>query len=139
MKKVGIVIAGLLLSVSCSEAQPENSVAENSEPVVQQQEQTINRVVLASEFQEKLDLKDRQLVDVGTADEYAGGKIADAENTDFYGSDFKAQMAKLDKNKPVMVYCHSGGRSGKAAGMLKDMGFKEVYDLKGGYSGWPYK
>jgi len=140
MKKLGFLIAGLIVSVSCTEAQPENSVAVNNEPVVEQQEeQVINRVVKASEFKEKLSMEDRQLVDVRTPDEYNGGKIDDAQNIDFYEADFKTQIAKLDKSKPVFVYCHSGGRSGKAAKMMKGMGFKEVYDLKGGYSGWPYK
>ncbi len=139
MKNIGFILAGLLLSISCSEAQPGNSVAENSEPVAVQQDETINRVLSASEFKEKLSMEDRQLIDVRTDGEYSAGKIADAENIDFYAEDFKDQMAKLDKDKPVMLYCHSGGRSGKAARMLKDMGFKEVYDLKGGYSRWPDK
>ena len=35
-----------------------------------------------------------------------------------------------------MVYCRSGGRSAKAAGILKENGFKQVYDLDGGIIDW---
>ncbi|VAV83833.1 hypothetical protein MNBD_BACTEROID02-1730, partial [hydrothermal vent metagenome] len=34
------------------------------------------------------------------------------------------------------LYCRSGGRSRKAAKILAEMGFKEIYDLKGGYMAW---
>ena len=49
---------------------------------------------------------------------------------------FKEQVLKLNKNKPVVVFCHAGGRSAKASLMLDSLGFKEVYDLRGGYSSW---
>ena len=81
--------------------------------------------------------KGAQLIDVRTPKEYNEGHIGAAKNIDFYGATFKTQMEKLDRNKPVLLYCHSGGRSGQALTMLKSMGFKEVYDLKGGWSSWP--
>jgi len=37
------------------------------------------------------------------------------------------------------VYCRSGNRSGEAKKIMTLMGFKAVYNLKGGYSNWPYK
>ena len=48
-------------------------------------------------------------------------------------------MSELNKQAETLIYCHSGGRSGKASKILKELGFKEVYDLKGGYSNWPFK
>ena len=36
----------------------------------------------------------------------------------------------------LMIYCHGGGRSAKAANQLISLGFKEVYNLIGGYSKW---
>jgi 3-mercaptopyruvate sulfurtransferase SseA len=35
-----------------------------------------------------------------------------------------------------MVYCKSGGRSGEAATMMKEMGFTEVYNMQGGMLAW---
>jgi len=74
-----------------------------------------------------------QLVDVRTANEFAGGQIAYAQNIDFFKQEaFKTQFQKLDPSKPVYIYCRSGNRSGKAARQLIQMGFEKVFDLEGG-------
>ncbi|HZJ20660.1 MAG TPA: rhodanese-like domain-containing protein [Pricia sp.] len=79
-----------------------------------------------------------QLVDVRTANEFKGGHIKNAMNIDFYNVvNFQKSFKKLDKNKPVYLYCRSGARSQKVARKLVDMGFSQIYDLKGGYMGWP--
>jgi len=78
-----------------------------------------------------------QLVDVRTPREYKGGHIGKAINIDlFQGGSFKKAFEKLDKNKPIYLYCRSGSRSRKAAQKILDMGFEKVYDLKGGYMRW---
>ena len=45
-------------------------------------------------------------------------------------------ISKLDKNKPVLLYCAMGGRSSKASKVFKSQGFKKIYDLKGGFLSW---
>jgi rhodanese-related sulfurtransferase len=82
------------------------------------------------------DKTDKIVLDVRTPDEYAAGHIAGAQLLDYYRSDFKTQVAKLDKNKPVYVYCASGGRSSSAAKILAQTGFTRVYDLRGGINAW---
>ncbi len=77
-----------------------------------------------------------QLIDVRTPQEVAAGAIEGSTNLDFNAGGFKEKIAALDKEKPVYLYCASGGRSGKTLKMMQSMGFKEVYDLKGGYSSW---
>ena len=42
---------------------------------------------------------------------------------------------KIDENTKILVYCAGGYRSALAAKTLKDLGFKNVYNL-GGYSEW---
>jgi len=80
-----------------------------------------------------------QLVDVRTRTEFASGHIKGAKNIDFFqGSTFETAFSKLKKEKPVYLYCQSGNRSQKAAGKLVEMGFEEVYDLRGGYRTWSY-
>ena len=44
-----------------------------------------------------------------------------------------------NKEKPVIVYCKSGGRSEKCAQILKDSGFVKVYDIKGGITEWKFE
>ena len=132
MSKFIVLIASFFFFTACSEAQTKEGTEKSTNGA-------INKVVSAKEFQAKLGDENIQLVDVRTADEYNAGKIGDASNMDFYGDDFKNQLEKLDKTKPTLIYCASGGRSGKTAAMMKSLGFEEVYDLEGGFKGWPYK
>lgn len=73
--------------------------------------------------------KDAQLLDVRTPGEWEKGKLKKAECVDFMGQDFRQKVAVLDKSKPVFVYCASGGRSAKASGLLKTLGFTKIYNL----------
>jgi len=76
------------------------------------------------------------LVDVRTPGEYAQGHLANAVLINIYSDDFKSRVGKLDKSKPVFVYCKAGSRSGSAVGVFTEMGFKEIYDLSGGITAW---
>lgn len=81
--------------------------------------------------------KDVQLVDVRTEKEYNNGYIDDAININVLNLDnFKKEISKLDKKKPIYIYCHSGGRSNKASKVLEELGFLEIYDFSGGWSTW---
>lgn len=80
-----------------------------------------------------------QLIDVRTPKEYTKGHLKNAVNINYYDSNFIDEMAKLDKNKDLYIYCHSGNRSGKAAKKLGKMGFTKVYDLEGGIINWNKK
>lgn len=93
--------------------------------------------VNAAEFKEAISNKDVQLIDVRTAGEYQEGHIANAVNIDFYQEQsFEEAFGKMDKSKPVYLYCRSGKRSRNAAQKLAALGFGEIYDLEGGYLAW---
>ncbi|SDE12405.1 Rhodanese-related sulfurtransferase [Pricia antarctica] len=78
-----------------------------------------------------------QLVDVRTSSEFQSGHIKKAVNIDVMdATSFQKSFGKLNKDKPVYLYCRSGARSQKAARRLVDMGFSKIYDLKGGYMRW---
>ena len=77
-----------------------------------------------------------QLVDVRTPSEFANGHLPNALNLDYRNATFEARVAKLDKAKPVFVYCLSGGRSAAAAQSLRAQGFVAVYDMQGGFAKW---
>ena len=40
------------------------------------------------------------------------------------------------RDKPVLIYCYHGNASQSGAQMFADFGFREVYDLVGGYEDW---
>lgn len=79
---------------------------------------------------------DVQLVDVRSAKEFGGQHIEQAVNIDINGPDFDKKVAHFDKAKPILVYCMVGGRSQKAAKILTELGFSQVYDLEGGIMKW---
>ena len=47
-----------------------------------------------------------------------------------------ARLAELDADKPLVVMCHSGGRSRRVAEFLLGNGFTNVFNLKGGIDAW---
>ncbi len=103
-------------------------------------QEVINTVLTIENFKEVVVGKEVQLVDVRTPDEYLAGKIDDAINIDYFDQEtFKKEFEKLDKNKAIYVYCKSGHRSHESAVLLEEMGFKEIYDLEGGYIAWSEK
>ena len=77
------------------------------------------------------------IIDVRTDDEFSTGYIGGAVNIDFYmGNKFISEIDKLDKSKSYFVYCKSGARSGQTCELMKQKGFKKVYNLEGGILGW---
>ena len=77
-----------------------------------------------------------QLIDVRTKDEYGVSHLKNSQNICITDDDFKTKVASLDKNAPIYVYCKKGGRSARAAKVLKEMGFTKIYDLQGGITAW---
>jgi rhodanese-related sulfurtransferase len=95
------------------------------------------KVLSPSEFKTGLNQKNILLIDVRTQVEYKSGHIKKSINVDFFQQGkFKSTIESLDKSKDVYVYCRSGQRSRKAAKMIADMGFSNVFDLQGGYLAW---
>lgn len=75
-------------------------------------------------------------LDVRTPAEVAEGIIGEASVIDFYSEDFARRLSLLRRDVPVYVYCRSGGRSWETAARMKKMGFREVYNLRGGIVAW---
>lgn len=78
----------------------------------------------------------QQLVDVRTIEEFQEGHLKNSQNICVTDDDFEENIVKLDKNQPIYLYCRSGKRSARAAKILKELGFKEIYDMEGGYLNW---
>lgn len=120
---IRLLIPTFMLILSCSG----NSV----------QEQVVSKVIDSKALNKIIgEKKDLQLIDVRTPSEYQAGHLKGATLIDYYKSDFRSKLDQLDKTKPVAVYCAVGGRSNETLKILKSLGFKEVYDLKGGIQAW---
>lgn len=94
------------------------------------------KVIVPKEFKAQVVNKEVQLVDVRTPQEFQEGAIAHAKNINVNDAKFKENIQKLDKKKPVYIYCRSGARSQTAAKIMVELGFENIIDLQGGYMNW---
>ncbi|MFC7337696.1 rhodanese-like domain-containing protein [Haloferula chungangensis] len=86
---------------------------------------------------EKLVTDKAQVLDVRTQEEWDEGHLDGAVRVDFNEKNFGEKVLKtLDPKKPVLIYCNSGGRSGRATEAMDKLGFKVIYDLDGGIKAW---
>lgn len=96
-----------------------------------------SQTIDAKAFAEKIAVTPNpQILDVRTPEEFAAAHIDDAKNVNWLGESFVAGSEKLDKTKPVFVYCKSGGRSQNAVSKLEELGFTTIYQLQGGILKW---
>ncbi len=96
------------------------------------------KVIKPAEVKAMMDKEDVVLVDVRSAAEYNSGHIKDAVLLPLAQVGTKAEQVLGSKDKTIIVYCQSGGRSRVASSVLQRQGYQNVYDLGGIYS-WPYE
>lgn len=118
------LIAFMVLNYSCKEKEVATSQIE---------------VISPEEMQEISQIEGVQLVDVRTPEEYDEGYIEGFQNIDFFSNTFSQEIEKLDKSKPVIVYCRTGRRSADCAKQLEEKGFVKIYDLEGGIAKWEFE
>lgn len=92
--------------------------------------------VRAIEFKQIIDKQKYILLDVRTKNEFNAGHIAGAINIDWYLHSFEALVQKLDKSKPILIYCRSGNRTSKTKFAMLGMGFQNVINLHYGVNDW---
>jgi hydroxyacylglutathione hydrolase len=86
---------------------------------------------LRSRIAEKDDL---QLIDVRRPSEYESGHAPGALSVPLSGLD--KNLSRLDSNRPTAVICASGFRSSIATSILEGHGFKKLFNVVGGTTGW---
>ena len=121
--KLFFTITCTLLGIFCAKAQDNDSIIKRLTP---------------EKFIEAIKDSTVQVIDVRTITEYNQGHLKRAKKVDFLRPiEFQSYFENKDTLQPVYLYCRSGNRSMNAAKYLKKRGFKEIYDLRGGYSGLP--
>lgn len=94
-------------------------------------------VLSTADFKTAITDKKVQLVDVRTQNEFDSGHIQKAVNIDIFDkTNFISAFNSYNKEEPVFIYCRSGNRSKKASQTLDSLGFKQIFDLKGGFMAW---
>jgi rhodanese-related sulfurtransferase len=97
------------------------------------------QVLSPAAFEKKLAQEKGILIDVRSAEEYQNERIKGAKNIDVTLTSFKSRIDSLDKTRAYFVYCGIGKRSAKAATIMRESGFKKVYDLEKGLGEWKSK
>ncbi|MGY5352763.1 rhodanese-like domain-containing protein [Wenyingzhuangia sp. IMCC45533] len=122
MKIFYTLLVGFILNLSCQNVNADQLKKDRMKVVA---------------FKEAIAHEDIQLIDVRTLNEFNSGHIKNAVLMDVMQKDnFKKEIEKLDVSKPTYIYCRSGVRSLTALKIMKEKGFKVVYDLEGGYVSW---
>ncbi|HBJ87547.1 MAG TPA: MBL fold metallo-hydrolase [Verrucomicrobiales bacterium] len=78
--------------------------------------------------------KQLQIVDVRSPTEWAEGRVPGAAH--MFLPELRKKAARLDKHKPVAVYCESGYRASIGASILKQEGFEDVSNVPGSWQAW---
>jgi rhodanese-related sulfurtransferase len=96
-----------------------------------------NAILSVTDFEKEVTSKTEKIIlDVRTPSEYKSGHLAEAKLMNVNDENFKQQISVLQKDKPVYVYCAAGVRSNKAAKILRQEGFTNVFELSGGIQAW---
>lgn len=137
MKKISfyLLFCFVCYSYSCQQQPPEMQKTDsNSNPMAE-------HMSVARFAQRLTNTQGALLLDVRTPAEVAEtGKIERATVLNYEDEpNFNGLIAALDKNTPVMLYCASGVRSGKALLRLQALGFTNTCDLEGGMMAWQAK
>ncbi|MCO6499413.1 MAG: rhodanese-like domain-containing protein [Vicingus serpentipes] len=133
-----ILLAGSISIMGCSNTNKQKdtehttSISNNSPKQIDAKIENVD----VEKFAALIEKGEGQVLDVRTPEEWSSGIIKGAIKINFYDQDFKSQISKLDKQKPVYVYCKAGGRSSEAAKQLQAEGFLQVYNLLGGITAW---
>jgi rhodanese-related sulfurtransferase len=74
------------------------------------------------------------VIDVRSPEEFEAGHIPNATLIPL--EKLEEMQSELDKSEKYILVCRSGNRSATASSLLKEKGFKEIYNLSGGMNGW---
>ncbi len=78
------------------------------------------------------------ILDVRTKEEYDRGHIPGAVNVPLNTLEQSINKIYIYREKPIIVYCASGGRSPVAIRILVNYGFSQLYHMYRGFSSWKY-
>lgn len=92
--------------------------------------------ITVQELKEKKESGDEfLLIDVRENTEYLVSNL-DGQHIPLGELPSRLDEINVDKDAEVIMMCRSGGRSGRAVGIMESNGFTNVHNLKGGITAW---
>ena len=137
MKKSKIFLATAIifanLTFSATTALAENNTQNNLATT----ENIYSTDVSVAEAVDLIKNKNAVIIDVRTPEEFAESHLPEANNfpVDTLSQNIET-IKKLQRDKPLLVYCRSGKRSARATEILQNLGVNSVHNLKGGIKAW---
>ena len=134
MKTFFLTLSVACMMLACAQSPSTSETASSAQDTAAIMEDVSNDTFLAL----MADKPEALLLDVRTPEEWNEGHLAGASHADYWGDEqvFQAAMDAIPRDRPVLVYCAGGGRSGLTAKELIKAGHREVYNLENGISGW---
>jgi len=129
---LGALIIGVLLTSGCIQTETNTAKSESQIQIIENITPEEAYILL----RENKDNPNFLILDVRTPEEFLGEYIENAVNLDYYSDTFIKDLDKLDKNKTHLIYCRSGRRSENALNIMKELDFREVYNMLGGIIKW---
>ena len=129
---LGALIIGVLLASGCIQTETNTTKSETQIQIIE----NITPEEAYILIQENKDNSNFVILDVRTPEEFLGEYIENAVNLDYYSDTFRNDLDKLDKNKTYLIYCRSGRRSENALNIMKELDFREVYNMLAGIIKW---
>jgi rhodanese-related sulfurtransferase len=122
-----LFIAAIIILLAVSGAYLVIIRSDNEQQVTENKQQ-------ATSLSARIETSNGQLIDVRTSEEFTSNHAQGALNVPL--SDIQSgKVAKIDKSKPIYLYCRSGNRAGEAKALLEKAGYKDVTNI-GGLDDW---
>lgn len=139
LKKVTSAIVTCLMltaGISMADHLDSSKILKDKVAAAKENIETIDNKTLNSWIED--DEKEFVLLDIREPGEVSAAKIEADESMDIPRGlvEFVFTKKLTDHDKPVVVYCKKGGRGVLAAATLKELGYKNVYNLDGGILKW---
>lgn len=129
---LGALIIGVLLTSAYVQTETNTAQSETQIQIIE----NITPEEAHISIQENKDNPNFVILDMRTPEEFFGEYIENAVNLDYYSDTFRNDLDKLDKNKTYLIYCRSVRRSENALNIMKELDFREVYNMLGGIIKW---
>jgi hydroxyacylglutathione hydrolase len=100
----------------------------------ERREQETVRQITSPELAQRMNAGSVAVIDVRGAAEWEAGHLPGVLNIPV--GYLTERLREIPRDRPVVVHCRTGARSAIAASLLEAVGFKDVFNLAGGYVAW---
>ncbi|MDO4768347.1 MAG: rhodanese-like domain-containing protein [Pseudomonadota bacterium] len=76
------------------------------------------------------------ILDVRARELFEEGHIKGAVHMNYYATNFKRLVSRLDRNATILIYCQRGRQSPMARRVMEQLRFTDLHVLQGGVHAW---